>query len=412
TRLPPLLAAAYGAFLLLLLAVPANLGSPIGALSFAMFYNRIGWFALALLLVMYLPRKYHGKWGDAADASAAALLLIVQLYIKVTYGVVGICFMLFLLLDRAQRIWVLLSLLGTAFAVSLMEIVWSGSFQHLSDLRDAAKVSGGRSIWDVVHAALRNLADLAVFVLAACCSLWVTRSLRDLAFLAFCAAVGLLIISQNAHGWGIIALYAGIAVAAGQAANTLKLRGTDSTASGARLAAGLPLLFLFAAAPPTAHHAATLVYHAALATTGAGTPVGLPFLGELRTLKPEGGGAPFIARYLESIESGGDLLQSLPERPERVLVLDFANPFSAGLNLRPPRGDSAWLHWGRNVNEATHLEPDEMLGDVEIVMIPKIGINSLPLQQVYGPYITRNFVRLKETNEWTVYQRRPAMVSE
>src|SRR3712207_323633 len=40
TRLRPVIAIPFGIFLLLILAVPMNLGESIGSLSFAMFYNR------------------------------------------------------------------------------------------------------------------------------------------------------------------------------------------------------------------------------------------------------------------------------------------------------------------------------------------------------------------------------------
>lgn len=407
TRLSPVLAALLGTFLILLLAVPANLGSPIGSLSFAMFYNRVGWFGLALLLVMYLPPHPERRQSALADASAATFLLLLQLYIKATYGVVGLCFLLFLLLDRRQRGWAAMALFATTAAVAIIELFWGGSLQHLRDLMDAAQVSGGRSLWDVIHSAVRNLADLTVFALAVGCSLWVTRNLRDFAFYGFCALVGLLIISQNAHGWGIITLYAAVAVAAEQAARQDSVTMGDGTGiPRSRLVAGLPFLFVFLAMPPTAYHAASLVLHAGLASSNSGSPVGLPIFQNLRTLAPEGGGAQFTKRYLDSIKSGGELLQSLPEQPERVMVLDFANPFSAGLRLRPPRGDSAWLHWGRNVNDTTHLTPEAMFSDVEIVMDPKVGINSLPLRHLYGPFIRRHFDLLKETPEWTLYQRR------
>jgi len=408
SRLAPLLAAVFGIFLILLLAVPTNLGGPIEGLSFAMFYNRVGWFALALLLVMYLPRNRPSRFGDLADAAAASFLLLVQLYTKATYGVVSACFLAFLLLDRRHRTSTTWAVLMTVFVILVVELLWGGTRQHVKDILDASRVSGGRGLWGVLHSAFRNLADLSVFALAVGCSLWTTRNLRDLLFYAFCALAGLLIISQNAHGWGIITLYAAVAVAAEQAARKDRLAIGDGTGiPPSRLVAGLPFILVFLTFPPAAHHAASLILHSGLAMTNSGTPVGLPLLQDVRALESRGGGARFIGRYLESIKSGGTLLQSLPERPGRVLVLDFSNPFSAGLGLSPPKGDSAWMHWGRNLNAEKHPAPEALFADVNIVMIPKIGINSVPLQEIYRPFIQREFALLKETSEWTLYQRRP-----
>ena len=54
SRLHPVLTLLFGAFLLLILAVPINLGEGITSLTFAKFYNRIGWAAFGILLIMYL----------------------------------------------------------------------------------------------------------------------------------------------------------------------------------------------------------------------------------------------------------------------------------------------------------------------------------------------------------------------
>ncbi|MFB2605173.1 hypothetical protein ACE04B_24820, partial [Rhizobium phaseoli] len=96
-----------------------------------------------------------------------------------------------------------------------------------------------------------------------------------------------------------------------------------------------------------------------------------------------------------------------PVPAERVFVLDFANPFSAGLGIRPPAGDTAWLHWNRNINEKSYIPPDVLFADVKIVMVPKTGINSLPLQELYGPFLSANFHVVRKTSEWTIYEWRP-----
>src|SRR3712207_3518150 len=79
SRLRPVIAFPFGAFVILILAVPMNLGESIAALSFAMFYNRIGWAALAILLVMYLrPEQAHPR-QEVLNALCAALLTLVML---------------------------------------------------------------------------------------------------------------------------------------------------------------------------------------------------------------------------------------------------------------------------------------------------------------------------------------------
>ncbi|MBY3280083.1 MFS transporter [Rhizobium laguerreae] len=405
SRLSSHSAIALGIFLILILAVPINLGSPVRLLSFAMFYNRIGWVALGLILVMYLTPRSEAARNDVADSLATAFLLLVQFYTKATYGLCGVAFLIFLLLDRQQRSWILVSLLLTALAMIVIEFFWRGTLQHIEDLRAAARVSGDHDVRSILKNVRENLSDLVVFTVFALVAFWHIRSLRDLLYSGFCVGAGLAIINQNAHSWGIITLYCGAAVLAEKAR---RFQSGDQSAQmerPARLAAALPLLLIFFLLPPIVHHGEAIALHTALAAENVGKPLGPPLFEDVREIDPPGGEPDFIQRYLDSIESGGALLQALPIPLERVFVLDFVNPFSAGLGIRPPTGDTAWFHWNRNINEKAYIPPEALFADVKIVMVPKTGINSLPLQELYGPFISKNFDMVQKTPEWTIYQR-------
>ncbi|MDQ4134614.1 MAG: hypothetical protein M3158_00360, partial [Pseudomonadota bacterium] len=68
SRLRSIIALPFAGFLLLIVAVPMNLGEVVTALSFGMFYNRLGWALLATLIVMVLPPHGDGRrqlWLDA-----------------------------------------------------------------------------------------------------------------------------------------------------------------------------------------------------------------------------------------------------------------------------------------------------------------------------------------------------------
>ncbi|WP_435170251.1 hypothetical protein [Falsirhodobacter sp. 1013] len=396
SRLEPRLDVPFAAFLLLLLAVPMNLGDRISALSFAMFYNRIGWAALGLVLIMYLPPRAPGPWQEARDVLSATALTLLQLYTKVTYGAAAVAFLMFLLLLPGQRRRATLSLLLVAAAVVMVEVFWRGTAGHIRDLMETARISGGRGMEGLIRAATRNVADLTVFALIAGLALWQKPSFRDFVFYAACAVGGLLIVSQNAHDWGVITLYAGAVVAAQRVMSR----------SGP-VATGMPLLVLFFTLPPTLYHASALVLHSVLATAHAGKSVGLPNFGGLHyaTLWSPGDHG-FSQRYVNSFESGGALLEDLGPGIGPVATLDFVNPFSAGLGLRPPEGDNAWLHWNRNVSRDHHLPPAQLFGDVQIIMEPGIGINSVQLRDIYGPYIDQHYTPVRKTAEWTIHKRR------
>ncbi|MBB2682628.1 hypothetical protein N2597_26705 (plasmid) [Rhizobium sophoriradicis] len=407
SRLAPSLAAGLGIFLLLILAAPINLGSSIWYPSFAMFYNRIGWVALGLLLVMYLAPHSPARRNDIADALAALFLLLVSFYTKVTYGLAGIGLIAIILSDRHQRRWGVTALLLTALAMVAIEFFWRGTAQHIEDLRAAARVSGGHDVGSILKNIRENFSDLTVFAAVASLALWQSRSLRDLVLCGFCIGAGVALINQNAHSWGIITLYCGAIVLSQKTAWVEP--GNESRAAGrlARAAGALPLIGILFLLPPIVHHSAAVALHTALATEKAGQSLGLPEFDDVREVDPPGGEPDFIRRYLDNIVTGGALLQSLPVPAERVFVLDFANPFSAGLGIRPPAGDTAWLHWNRNINERSYIPPDVLFADVKIVMVPKTGINSLPLQELYGQFLSANFDVVRKTSEWTIYQWRP-----
>ena len=403
SRLRPALALPYGVVLLLILAVPMNLGEGINALSFGMFYNRVGWAALAALLVMHLQPERTDPRQHWLDAICAAYLVLAMLYLKITYGLVALAFLIFMLLDAGQRRWAALALAITLAAAVIVEAFWKSSAAHVSDLLRAGEVSGGlRGAEAVVSAVLYHLTDYVLFGILVGLALWRRRSFRDVLFYGLCAVSGLLIIIQNSQPWGIITLHAGALVAA----ETL-MRCKGATSDGWRWSAAAPLLVIALVLPTIVHCAMTLGLHAALATTRSGEDFGLPKFSRIRLAKLW---SPFdyefSARYVASLREGAGVLSRLDPKPSHVAVLDFVNPFSAGLGLVPPRGDASWQHWGRNVDAERFMRPEQLFRDVRIVMEPMWGINAVPLRDLYGAYIAANFDVVRETEGWKVHLSR------
>jgi len=147
--------------------------------------------------------------------------------------------------------------------------------------------------------------------------------------------------------------------------------------------------------------------HATLASTRAGQEFGLPKFDKLRlvNLLSPGDYAP-SATYLATLQDGARALEELNGKPGKVFVLDFINPFSAGLGLQPARNDSSWQHWERNF-DATHFAPPEQLfRDVRILMEPKWPAEEYTargLREVYGQYLDEHFGLAHETQYWKLY---------
>lgn len=405
SRFRPAIAIPLAVCLILIAAVPINLGESIAALSFAMFYNRIGWAALGFLLVMHLlperPRRFQGR----LDAASAAFLVTLMLYIKISYGIVGLGFLLLQLLNSRQRRWSFTAFILTAASCLVVELFWQGTKAHIADLLLAGNVSGSlKTIDEVAQVLFRNLADYVVFLLIMGLALWHTRSLRDFLFYGFCAGSGYLLIMQNFQNWGVITLVAGAAVAAESLAR--KNRTTSEGSSGS-LAAGAYLLFLVFALPMSLHNGAALTLHAGLALRDSGEAVPLQKFGRIKLARlwNEGDHGGFV-RYFASLDDGAQALSDLHRNVDNVLVLDFVTPFSAGLDLKAPRGDSTWHHWGRTVNEHSFVPAESLFRDVHIVMEPKWPIDSSTtdgLRTIYAEYIGDRYELALETKDWKVH---------
>lgn len=414
TRLHPLIAAAFGTFVVLILAVPSNLGESIASLSFAMFYNRIGWAALATLLIMYLPPRGGLPRRPGLDALCAAFLTLVMLSTKITYGLVALAFLILMLFDRRERRWSAYALLGTLAGCLLVEAFWRSASAHVADLLLAKAVSGSRGLEDLVLGLIRHLADYVLMGMIAALALWRTRRLRDVLFFGFAAGPGLLIMAQNSQPWGIITLHAGASVAAEMLIRSDEPKPIEQPANGGRpsLAAGAPLLLLALLLPTMVHCSMALALHAGLAATRSGEGFGMAQLDRVRLAQLwSPGDRAFSKAYLTSLQDGAEVLSHMDNPPSRVSVLDFVSPFSAALGLAPACGDSSWLHWGRNVDATNFLPPDQLLGGVRVLMVPKWGINNLPLIDLYGGYVDRVFAPVTQTKFWTVYRRRDGAVA-
>jgi hypothetical protein len=309
-----------------------------------------------------------------------------------------------MLFDRRQRRWAAGALALTVVGALLVEAFWRSTLAHVADLRLAGEVSGIRPSEDLIEALLRHIPDFAIAAVVAVLALRATRSFRDALFFGFCAAAGLLVLVQNAQSWGILSLHAGAAVAAELALGAEAVR--VGRLGRPSLGRGAPLLLAALVLPTIAHCTAALGLHAALATARAGESFGLPTFGEVRLVQLWSPGEHALAKaYLESLRDGARLLARLDPKPSRVSVLDFANGLSAGLGLPPARGDSAWLHWGRNVDERHFIAPEALFGDVGVLMVPKWGVNHAPLFDLYGPYVVRAFRPVGESAGWTAYVR-------
>jgi hypothetical protein len=407
TRMRPLTGIALAVFLLLIAAVPLNPGEGIADLSFAMFYNRLGWAAIGLLFVLYLPPFEASRKQTALDAICAALLTLFLLYLKASYGLVAAGFLLFMATDRSARRWSLAALAAVAIAMVAVELFWHGTGTYVADIRLASAVSGDLpDVVRLINIALPNLADIAVYFLFIFLLLATRRSFRDFLFLGFVGGSGVLIIEQNFQIVGILTLAAGASVAA-----ELLARAAPSWAKSG-VATGLPLLLAIMMVPVTVQNGMALLLHTGLSLTQQGDPIALPGFAGVRLVQLSNEGLyRNFSRYNQSLVDGVTALASLEVPAERVVVFDFVGPFSAGLGLAPPRDDSPWYHWGRTLDDEVFPPASEILADAEVIMEAKWPIEvwtANGMRRVYADYLDSNFTLARESGDWRIYVRNPS----
>lgn len=416
SRLHPIIALPLAAFLLLIVAVPMNLGESVTSVSHAKFYNRIGWSALATLLVMYLPTHPEEERREWADVAAASVLTLAMIYTKASYGAVALAFLVSMLLASGQRRWAALALAVVVAAGLVIEVFWRGTGAHVADVIRTLRVGGvvRGSVGQIFDHLLTNFADYVLLALLAVLALRATRSLRDALFYAFCAVAGFLVVNQNFQTWGIITIHAAAAVAAEKLVRRAEDHAEPVDRAWSR-AAGAQLVVIALVLPTIVHCLVPLTLHAVAATTNAGDEVALPNIKGVRIANlwtPGEYGA--ITRELAEIRDGVDALARLDPKPTRVAVLDLANPFSAALGLTPARRDAAFLQWGRNLDGRNFIPPERLLENVEIVMAPKEPGQPTPagedpragLRALYGPFVDANFDVVGESAMWRIHRRR------
>jgi hypothetical protein len=111
------------------------------------------------------------------------------------------------------------------------------------------------------------------------------------------------------------------------------------------------------------------------------------------------------------VRDGEALLRPRVGAQERVLCMDFLNPFPYLLERPAPRGDHLYWHFGRNVGEATAPKAVELFADADWVMVPKVPIfkdSTARKCALYLPWITAHYQQVGVESEWwACYHRVP-----
>jgi hypothetical protein len=410
TRLRGVLALAFAAFLLMILAAPMSLGDPVTALSFSRFDIRLGWVALSLLLVLYLrPYAPYSHRVVLTDAVCAAALTLVMIYTRATYAIVAVAFLGMMLTDRRQWTMAAAGLAIVAVAVLVVHVTWSGNADYfvaaIGGVREAGLMGGG--LQDVLQRILIRLADFLLLGILAGLALWYGFRLRDLLFFLLCAMGGLFVIGHNAQPWGIITMHAAAVVAAELLLRHMNSR-PDRAPGKVVNASGVKLFFFAFVLPTTLHCALALALHSGTATLRAGEDINLPRINGVRlaNLWTEGDYRGQVW-YLGMVGQGLDLLRQSGEPPGRFIAIGEVNIFPTILDMPPGTETGADLRWRSLTAQSPPVEPARRLQDLDAVLFRKTGESAAGLQQQTLSFLQDNYTTSGESEHWLLFRRAP-----
>jgi hypothetical protein len=412
-------------FFSLLTVVPLGIDGPPEMVTTAMFYNRLGWTALTFVLLFYLePRQGVRRllWLDSAMLSG---LLLFAFYLKISYALVGLAFVGLLFFASPYNRHLSLATLGLSGAVIVAcEIAFGFHGPYLQDIRDTLQASGANR-GSMIPKLFANIREYLMAVLAmALAYTSAAKKWNYLIFMAFVAASGLAIIDQNTHHRGIISLIAIFAVAQETCRRNQE---TAFKAEATKLLshkslACLALLLAFVIQPIVYSWTATTMIRSAVVSMDKNLPLGLdgivfsfyknPILKGVNLNKSKGNRefAEMTAgqEYINSLLDGAKVLEASGIDDKSVMTLDFVNPFSFLLAMKPAIGDHTCVHYGRTMNDGITPSPEEYLGQADYVMVPlkpKTPPTADFLWRTYRPYIEKEFDKSVATEYWVLWKR-------
>jgi len=117
--------------------------------------------------------------------------------------------------------------------------------------------------------------------------------------------------------------------------------------------------------------------------------------------------------YRDIVNDGLAVLESMTTPQDRVMCIDWTNPFSFGLGLPGAKNDLIYWQYGVTFDELVgrkfdSFEPRNVFADATVLMIPAVPIwtgTVTTFNALYGEYLQNNFRLATRTEHWHVYRR-------
>lgn len=416
----------------LLIVVPLGSGQTSSNLSWGMFYNRQGWAALIFILLFYVePRTIQprDKW---IDGSILALLVLFEIYSKITFGVVSLAFlfanMFISRYNRTVSIIAVVIVLLVALIIELVTDLHQGYFESIQNIINQRSVYRG-GLYQTISSVMRHADILAAALVALVFAAFVGRRRPlDWLFVFSCCAASIVLLNQNGGRNGLpalIAVFACMAELARRAALRQPARMDGKTTINSHGAVAILALMVIFIAQPVGYRliAWQSHYHKSTSLPAiSGAPARLSSflvaaregselagyleapgfteesLGEMRLALSD---LLSTGEYLTSISDGVELLESQDYEGETIFVLDMSNPFTFALGGTPRKGGYPFF-WAGTPEAGRAFE------NVALVMEPRVPYQYQryhDLKEAYGTYLQTNYVRVARSKYWHLWRR-------
>jgi hypothetical protein len=108
------------------------------------------------------------------------------------------------------------------------------------------------------------------------------------------------------------------------------------------------------------------------------------------------------------LQAGEKLLRGHVAAKERVLSMDFINPFPYMLERPAPLHDHLYWHFDRNITDRNAPSANILFADADWVMVPKISIfhdSAARKRHLYDAWIESHYRQVGENEWWYCWQR-------
>ncbi|MGO9009989.1 MAG: hypothetical protein ACLQPN_07790 [Bryobacteraceae bacterium] len=410
-------------FLAVLVAAPYALGNSPFSSSHAMVYNRYGYALLGLILVETSKARCGGR-GELAGGISTGAALSLTLFLKASYFLMAVALIgvISLILWRLA----LRRLLGIALGFSFVSACMLAylRFDVAAMFRDLRMAAGARAellgpdipLWTVLgHASV--LLGVVLFSLATALVFgsrvqsWRGLKLPIIGTLLFLVDIGLMSTNAQSDVFPICAVFA-VVMLSEITEDQQALPPVEGRYFRPHYAAVLclgALLFV----PEFTADMVGLSYGVWKKVRPSAPAAVLRFTSpNLKALLLYDGATPRSngRTYVTYVNDGVALLERETHRTEKVLTMDFTNPFPYALERRPPRGGIAAMGYHYTLGDRHRPTDDRYFGDADIVMVPKRPSQAdfyySDFLKAYKPGLQQRYTLAAESDWWLMYRRK------